>query len=48
MSKTIARGAHVVTDTSRHNSRPIISVLDPSSLRESPLWESEVQESGSW
>lgn len=35
MSKTIARGAHVVTDTSRHNSRPIISVLDQKSLRES-------------
>lgn len=35
MSKTIARGAHVVTDTSRHNSRPIISVLDQDSLRES-------------
>lgn len=35
MSKTIARGAHVVTDTSRHNSRPIISVLDQNSLRES-------------
>ncbi|HDT5863371.1 TPA: hypothetical protein QHB43_003301 [Aeromonas hydrophila subsp. hydrophila] len=35
MSKTIARGAHVVTDTSRHNSRPIISVLDRNSLRDS-------------
>lgn len=35
MSKTIARGAHVVTDTSRQNSRPIISVLDQNSLRES-------------
>lgn len=35
MSKTLARGAHVVTDTSRHNSRPIISVLDQNSLRDS-------------
>ncbi|HAT2580541.1 TPA: hypothetical protein I8273_005188 [Aeromonas hydrophila] len=35
MSKTIARGAHVVTDTLRQNSRPIISVLDRNSLRDS-------------
>lgn len=35
MSKTIARGAHVVTDTLRQNSRPIISFLDQNSLRQS-------------
>lgn len=35
MSKTIAREAHVVTDTLRQNSRPLISVLDQNSLRES-------------
>lgn len=35
MSKTLARGAHVVTDTLRQNSRPIISFLDQNSLRQS-------------
>ena len=35
MSKTSVRGAQVVTDTSRQNTRPIISVLDQNSLRKS-------------